>query len=175
MSTLATGPAVPAERPRPAPLAALALVVAVPATFVVVAPVRFWTGSGTDAARGWILFACGAVVVVLVGRGAFGVVRALVVAVSSWCALGFAYVIWLFALFAEAFASCDQPTIHHPFDTTVAILAAAVYAVCGFWTLRKGWWWGPPLAILVSVAFGFALAEALPGVPNPNYPNGCSS
>jgi hypothetical protein len=80
-----------------------------------------------------------------------------------------------FVLFAVGFAElgdCNQRTIH-PWNASTAIAAGIVYVAIGFWSLRKGWWWGPAVAVILALGFGFVLAQVLPGVPNPNYPDSC--
>jgi hypothetical protein len=49
------------------------------------------------------------------------------------------------------------------------VAAGVVYVALGFWALRKGWWWGLPIAVVVALAFCFVLVEVLPAVPKSTH------
>jgi hypothetical protein len=159
---------------RPGPLAALALVVIIPATFVLSDPEsiarRLFDGQagiayGGAAGRGLLVFVAGLGMVLLIGRGTLGVVRTLVLAIATWAAIALSTAVLFFATFAGAFACNGQTT--HPWNAYVAVAAGVVYVVLGFSALRKGWWWGPPVAVVLALVFGFLLAQAFSGVPHP--------
>ncbi len=155
--------AVSAGRTRPGPLAALALVVAIPATFIL----ALWVGDFRPqhwVNIGWLVFVGGAGLVVSIGRGTLGVRRTVVLAIATWAALAFSSFVLFLAAFAQAFSDCGGGT-QHPLTTPILIAAGVVYVALGFWALRKGWWWGLPLAVVLALVFCFLLAEALPGVP----------
>jgi hypothetical protein len=155
--------AVPAaERTRPGPLAALALVVAIPGTFVL----GVWDLQLQEWATSphvWLAFLTGSAAVVFVGRRTFGVARSVGLAISTWATLLISVFVFIALAFAEAF-NCGATS--HPFHAWVAVAGGVVYVAVAFWALRKGRWWGPPVAILVALAFFVILTEALPGVPN---------
>ena len=172
-SAIELEPTVPVERPRPAPLASLALVLAIPATFVLGRPISLvrWAfdgGGGTayrgDALLGLLFFAAGVGVVLLIGRGTLGVARTLVLAITTWIALAFSTLMLFAAAFADAFGDCGGGT-RHPLTVPILVGAGVVYVAVAYWALRKGWWWGVPLAVVLALVFCLLLAEALPGVP----------
>jgi hypothetical protein len=155
--------AAPAGTTRPGPLTALALAVAIPATFILAVGVgdfrpQHWVNVG------WLVFVVGGAVVVAIGRGTFGVTRTLVLTIATWAAFAFAAFVLFLAAFAQAFSDCGGGT-QHPLTTTVVVAAGVVYVALGFWTLRKGWWWGLPIAVVLALVFCFVLAEVLPAVP----------
>jgi hypothetical protein len=75
--------------------------------------------------------------------------------------------------FGQAWASCSDPTVAPLGLATV--LASVFYAAFAYWSLRKGWWFGPALAVVLAFIFGLVVAQVLPGDANPNYPDSCSS
>jgi hypothetical protein len=100
--------AVPAETTKPGPLAALALVVALPATLIFTvtwyrSPVP-WVGP--------LVFVCGCAIVVAIGRGTLGVTRTIVLAIATWVALAFSAVAPFAVGFAQAFGNCGGGTYH---------------------------------------------------------------
>ncbi len=166
--------AAPVGRPRPSSLAALALAVVLPATFVLSDPEsiarRLFDGQagvayGGAAGLGLLVYAAGLGIALLVGRGTFGVARTLALAIGTWLAIALSTAVLFFVAFANAFACNGQTT--HPWNAYVAVGAGVVYVALSFWMLRKGWWWGPPIAVVLALIFGFIVAQALPGVPSP--------
>jgi hypothetical protein len=166
--------AVPAgETTRPGPLAALALVVAIPATFILSQPdaLARWLFDGAggttyrgEALLGLLVLAGGIGAVLLVGRGTLGVRRTLILMIATWLTLALASFVLFIAAFADAFGDCGGGT-HHPLTAWVVVAAGVVYVAAAYWALRKGWWWGVPLAVVLALVFCFILAEALPAVP----------
>ena len=164
--------AVPAaERTRPGPLAALALVVSIPATFALALWVGDFRAGHWASGLGLLVFVCGGAVIVLIGRGSLGVSRTLRLAIATWAALALASFVLFLAAFADAFGNCGGGT-YHPLTASVLVAAGVVYVASAYWALRKGWWWAVPLAVVLALVFCFILAEALPGVPK--SPGDCS-
>lgn len=157
--------AVPAaENTPPGPLAALALVVAIPATFALALRAGDFHSGNWLSPLGWLVLVCGAAVAVSIGRGTLGVRRTLALTISTWAAFGLSSLVLFFAAFADAFGNCGGGT-HHPLTAPVVVAAGVVYVALGFLALRKGWWWGLPIAVALALVFCFILAEALPAVP----------
>jgi hypothetical protein len=154
--------AVPAETTRPGPLAALALVVAVPATLALAS----WATVSVTAWLGPLVAACGLAVILLIGRSSFGVARTLVLAVTTGWAFAAASGAFVVLFVVDVFTSCNGG-VSHSLPGSVVVLAGVAYAVTGFWALRKGWWWALPLAVVVAFVLGAVLTYALPGVPHP--------
>ncbi len=148
-----------AARTQPHPLAALALVVAIPGTYALAVSMAVPLGDHRD---GFVLYlVCGIAVVTVVGSGILGVWRTLILAIASYASLTLSGLV----LFAVAFASiCGN--VSHPFHVSVAIGAGAVYAAVAYWAIRTGRNWVVPLAVLLGLGVYFGVTFALPGVPN---------
>jgi len=144
---------VPA-RERLAPFADLAVLVALPATFVL----AFWAGQSVAFSLGWLVVAGGFATVFLIGRGTLGSKRTVLMAVATWVTLWFASLAAVFALSANCRRDVSAPWA--PFSAM-----GVVYAAIGLLALRRRWWWGLPLAIVLAYGAALALyyALSLPG------------
>ncbi len=165
--------ATPSGSPRPGPVAALGLVVAIPAAFALGDPVALarWAFDGCggtsfrgEALVGLLVFADGVGVVLLLGRESLGIARTLWLAITTWVTLAFATFMFFGIAFAQAFGNCGGGT-YHPVTPAVVIAGGVVYVAAAYWALRKGWWWGVPLAVVLALVFCLILAQALPAVP----------
>jgi hypothetical protein len=158
--------AVSDETTRPTPLAALALVVAIPAPLILA-----FLAYSASPWLGPVVFVAAVGVVLLIGRGSIGVPQTLGVTIAtSWMLAVFSIVVFYVGIFV-AMGGCNggtSPRLH----ISAVVLAALVYAVLGFWSLRRGWWWGPAFALVLALVLGVILTFALPGVP---HPEPCSS
>lgn len=164
--------------PKPGPLAALILVVTLPATFIFANPIAvfrwIFTGSPgaefqSDALLGLLVLAVGAGVIVAVGRASLGTRRTLVLIASTLAAFGLGLVVVIAVSFAQAFGDCNGGT-SHPLTTPILIAGGVIYVMLGYLALRKGWWWAVPIAVVFALVFCFVLAQILPGVPNSTDP-----
>jgi hypothetical protein len=157
--------AVPAQRTPPGLLAALALIVVVPATVAL----PLWEARPYEWSSSWdvwLTVLMGGAIVVLIGKETFGVARSLGLLLASWLALALSLFV-LFAIgFSEALACGGQTT--HPLRWWIAVSAGMVYVVVGFSAVRKGRWWGLPAAILLGLTVFAGLTLALPGPPAPD-------
>jgi hypothetical protein len=167
-----------AQKAKLHPLAALALVVAIPATYALGNPVALarWAFDGAggtsfrgDALLGLLFLAAGATVVIVIGRRTLGLWRTLALAATTWLSLALSTVVLFAIAFAQAFGDCGGGT-QHPVTAPLLIAAGAVYVAVAYWGLRRGWWWLVPLAVVLAFVLCLLLAQALPGVPNSTDP-----
>jgi hypothetical protein len=151
---------------RPTPLAALALVVAIPAPFLL----ALWAWSVSTWVALLVFVACVGVVL-LIGHRSIGVPQALGVTLAASSALGVSTFVWFYVGIFQAIAACNGG-MTYSLHASVVVPAAVIYAVLGFWSLRRGWWWGPAIALALALVFGFIVTYSLPGV---THPEPCSS
>lgn len=146
------------ERRWLAPLADLALLVApvAPAAAFVLA---YWAENHRITVLGWLVLAGGLAMALLIGRRALGAGRILGIAIATGLTVVLAYV-GVFLVGAAEF--CDRD-LSAPWVPWVAI--AVVYAAAGLFSLRRGWVWALPLAVVLAFLVGFTLVHVLPGTP----------
>jgi hypothetical protein len=157
------GPQPEAAQTRPRPLAAFALVVAIPAAFALLLWQRAFIDGWVHGVESLVLVTGGtAVMMAFVGRNTLGPARTLGLAVGTCLACVFSGLV----LVVVGLATCGEGRTIHPLTGYVFAAAGVVYVASAYWAVRKGWWWAPPVAVILAIGFGFLLAQALPGVPN---------
>lgn len=174
--------AAPVERQRPAPLAALGLALAIPATFIFADPITLFRWAVNDSGPTWLpgqpqigllFLAVGVTLIIRLGRGTLGVGRTVALATTTWLSLTVSALFLIALAFASAFGDCSS--VSHPVTLPLVIVSGVAYVAVAYWALRRGKWWAVPLAVVGAVALCLLLAQVLPGVPSPYSPDSCYS